>query len=297
MSTSGAVTLGSWGFTLYTWPTSGTFAADRVALVGNDSSSLAQVGIGVDGVRVFNPDVSLEDKFNLDGADLANVRYDPQVVTFPVVIHDCTPLEAHQEWRRIQAAVRSRHRRAALEVWDPSTSVQQSRWLTDMIFIGASDLPIEHDQQSHAVGRLQFATLGNPFWTAEPITANYVEESVVLADTSVHQLYVTNPGDEEVWPTLTIATIEADIQIDLFESGLSVVVQRSALTALGNGTVDFDDRTRDPLDNKVTAASLYFPLPPGESRLDINYFNPDGGWSPGGSSGVTVSFLPNYSTC
>lgn len=297
VDSSGPVQLGRWGMTLWTWPTTGTFAANRTSLLGNNSAAFGQVGVGVGGVRVFNPDVSLEEQFNLAGADFGSVSYDAQVVTFPVVIYGGTALEAHDEWRRIQAAVRSGHRRAALQMWDPSTSVQSSRWLTNMVYLGASDLPIVQDNQSWIVGNLQFATLGNPWWTPEPIAANEVSELVLMPDTSVHQLYITNPGDEEVLPSIQISAISADVQITLGGTDLAVTVREDKLVS-GHGFVEFDRRKRDPEDDRmVTPGSLYFPLPPGESRLDCYYFNPAGGWSPAGNSYVQATFLPNYSTC
>lgn len=296
--TSGPVVPGRWGVTLWTWPASGTFAADRTELIGNESSAFGQVGIDLEGVRMTRPDVSLADQYNLDGVDLTNVTYGGQIVTFPVVIYGGTALEAHVEWRRIQAAVQARERRAALQVWDPSTSVQDSRWLTELVFVDSSDAPIEHDNQSWLVGRMQFATLGSPFWTPEPVAANEVDELVVLADTSVHQLYVTNPGDVSVWPSFQISAIRADIQIQLGGTPKTVVITRDSLEPSGNGEIETDRRVRAPEDDsKVTAASVYFRLPPGESRLDINYFNPFGGWSPAGNSYVRATILPAWSTC
>jgi len=294
---SDAVQLGRWGATLWTWPETGTFAGDRAAMIGNNSGALGHIGIDIRGVRLSAPDVTLEEQYNLDGVDLGNITYGANVVTVPIVIKSATALDAHNEWRRILAAVSSRERRAALQIWDPSTSVQASRWLTELIFLDATDPPLENYQDRQIRARLQFATLGNPWWTPEPIAANDVSELEILTDSSVHQLYITNPGDVSVYPSFEISAIDADIQIQLGGTNRSIVVRGDKLTN-GNGQIETDRRLRAPDDDQnVTAASVYFRLPAGESRIDINYFNPAGGWSPAGNSYVQATLLPSYSTC
>ena len=290
MSTSGAVAVSTFGSTVYSYPVSGTFAADRAAVIGNTSAAAAQVGANFGGILTPpTPRNYRTTPVLLDGTDYSRTTYGAKTVVVPVVIYETTAYAALVEWRRILAAFEPRYFRAAIEVTDPNSSGQAARWLTELILDDFTDIPLEHDSQNYYIARLIFQTNGQPFWTPEPVSGNYVSGSVSPTDGSVYQLNLTNPGSEGAWPIVHPAGFTADVSFTLAETGEQVDLSDS-----NNVDFDFDRRQRDPDDDsKVTAASVYFQIPPGDSRIDIVVFN----GSPGGSATVTVKFLPRYLTC
>ena len=299
MSTSGPIVAGRYGATLYTYPISGTFAADRAALIGNTSGADGQTGTNVLGALSFPPITNYRtNQVGLDGTDVDDTAYDEQTVVVPVVIYESDPYAALVEWRRIVAAVSPRHRRAALEVTDPNTIGQKARWLTRLVLDDVDEQPLRHDRFNFFVGRLVFVTDGEPWWTPDPGAlgpgpyVGYVSNQVFPTDNAVNQLSLAYTGTEGGWPfiqwqdllgcTISLTLAATGQQVDIVDTGP------------GFGSFDFDRRTRDPAtDSLVAPFSELFQIPPtNPSRVDVVI----GSGTPGGSARVTISVLPRFST-
>jgi hypothetical protein len=292
MSTSGAVATSTYGFTLYQYPVSGTFAADRAPIIGNTSSAAAQIGSEFAGiVTPPTPQNYTTNPTILDGVDYTRTVYRSTVVTVPVVIYETTATAALIEWRRIVGAFEARYQRAALAVTDPAASGQATRWLTELVYRGSTDVPVVHDTQQWFLARLQFETVGTPFWTPEPGVGEVSITETITTSGAVEQFALTNPGDQGTWPTITVASLAADatVTLTLAETGETVTIVD---VGTGNTGVDFDRRKRSASDDgRVSAASVFYRIPPGSSRVDVVVTG-----AVTGSSTVTVSYLPQYST-
>lgn len=294
MSTSGATQPGHYGFTVYSYPATGTFAADRAAVIGNDSGAAAQVGSDFAGVltpaeaRSYTTNPVL-----LDGIDYSRTLYRSQVITVPVVIYEQTAQAALLEWRRIVAAFGARHRRAALRATDPAASGQESRWLIELLFRDATPVPVQYDGQHWFTARIQFETIGSPFWTPEPIAANEITQNVTItAPGTIHQIFLTNPGDQGAWPEIDVAGLNVNATVTVVNSATLETVTIIDVGS-GNTGIHFDRRQRPATDDaRVAPQSIYFEIPPSATtRLDVFVTE-----AVAGNSSVSAAFLPRYST-
>jgi len=291
---SGAVTAGRYGATLYSFPASGTLA-DRVAVLGNTSGVTSDFGADFDGLlQPSRPEHYSSRPVLIDGSDHSRTLYGPHTVTIPVIIFEDTPQAALLERRRILAAVEARYQRAALEVWDAAEAGQASRWLTEMVYVDASDLgTVIHDKQTWFDFRIQFETIGDPFWTPEPVAGNMVTGQIVpTSPGAVNQLFITNPGDQGAWPLIDVNGLNTNANVSITLG--SDPTKQVTIVDVGSGTdgIDFDQRKRPIADGtRVSAASIYFQIPPGDQRLDIIVTE-----ALAINSTVSVSLLPRYST-
>lgn len=292
MTTSGPVAAGRYGVTLYQYPATGSFYADRSAIIGNTSSAVGQIGTNIDGLLTpVAPRHYRTRPVLLDGADYIRTEYGANRIVVPVVVYADSRHEALVEWRRVIAAFEPRYNRAAIEVTDPNTTGQESRWLTELILDDVSDVLLEHDAKDIYVGRMGFSTIGDPFWTPEPI-ANEETETQVMAATETPQAFVTsNPGTHGAWPMVSVSGLHTDAAVSLTLASTGETVQ---ITDVGTGStgIDFDRRRRSRADDtRVSVASVYFRIPPGNDQ--VNVFVTE---AVTGASTVTLSYLPRYAT-
>ena len=306
MTTSGPVVAGRYASTLWTYPVSGTFEADRTRLIGNVSAADGQVGVNLGRVLSLPPVENLGSApVGLDGVDYTDSVFDQQTVVVPVVIYQDTPWDALAEWRRIVGALSPAHRRAALEVTDPQNEAltdpnirfRRVRWLRRLVLSDMDDQPLQHDRQNYFVGRLVFVTDGEPWWTPDVNdlgpgqTFGYVWDTVNPTDNSVYQMSIPYPGDQGAWPYVEwLGLAGRTISLTLAATGQQVDIVD---TLTGTAHFDFDRRTRDPATDKMIAPySQLFQIPPtNPTRVDVVI----GGGTPSGAT-VRMICLPRYST-
>ena len=293
MTTSGAVTAGKYATTIWAYPTSGAFATDRVAILGATSAASAQVGDNFEGILTPpRSSVSRTSRLLGDGSDHSRTRYRSKTVVVPVVIYESDPMVALAEWRRVVAAFDTEYQRVAVEVWDPNTTGQASRWLTRCVFEDADTVPLRDETHNWFNANLLLETDGQPFWTPEPITANEITGRIVPTTSgAIEQLFITNPGRGS-WPRIEFNALPAFATVSIVLAGPLDRVDIVNLPANGTYTIDFDMRLRPLTDATVMApTSEFFQIPPGDSRLDISATG-----AFGGNTWIDVSFLPRYAT-
>jgi hypothetical protein len=189
---------------------------------------------------------------------------------------------------------------------DGSTRIFRSRYDSGLSF----DEPYSPDCQ---LMMLVFAAEDEPYWedetdTIEAFTAASTTETVnwfgrnwfpfTLSASAVNAtIGLTNPGDVDAWPVITVAGPGSELVVSNPDTGDELALTGDGFTLGVNESVTIDTRPRRKtvthssgasLFAALSAASQFFSLPPGASRLSVRMA------SATVASQVTVAYRPRY---